>query len=56
MFNIYLLRLGYATTFVGSLSGGLLPLFWAGVLAVPAVDPSAARWALVISLPLVVVK
>lgn len=40
------------STFVGSLSGGLLPLFWAGVLAVPAVDPSAARWALVISLPL----
>jgi MFS family permease len=38
--------------FVGSLSGGFLPLFWAGVLAVPAVDPSAARWALVIALPL----
>jgi predicted MFS family arabinose efflux permease len=40
------------STFVGSLSGGLLPLLWAGLLAVPAVDPSAARWALVISLPL----
>ncbi len=38
--------------FVGSLSGGFLPLFWAGILAVPAVDPSAARWALVIALPL----
>ncbi len=38
--------------FVGSLSGGILPLFWAGILDVPALDPAAARWALVISLPL----
>jgi MFS family permease len=38
--------------FAGSLCGGLLPLFWAGILNVPSVDPSAARWALVISLPL----
>ena len=40
------------STFVGSLSGGLLPLFWAGILTVPALDPAAARWTLVMSLPL----
>ncbi len=32
--------------------GSLLPLFWAGILAVPELDPGAARWALVTSLPL----
>jgi MFS family permease len=40
------------STFAGSLSGGLLPLFWAGILNVPGLDPGAARWALVTSLPL----
>src|SRR3972149_4783064 len=40
------------STFVGSLSGGLLPLFWAGILTVPALDPAAARWTLVLALPL----
>jgi MFS family permease len=38
--------------FAGSLSGGILPLFWAGIVGVPAVDPTAVRWALVTGLPL----
>ncbi|MBI4236261.1 MAG: MFS transporter [Chloroflexi bacterium] len=38
--------------FAGSLSGGLLPLAWAALLGVPAVDPQAARWALAGALPL----
>jgi MFS family permease len=38
--------------FVGSLSAGFLTLFWAGILDVPDVAASAARWALVTSLPL----
>ncbi|MBI2848913.1 MAG: MFS transporter [Chloroflexi bacterium] len=40
------------STFVGSLSGGLLPVLWAGSLGLPPLEPSAARWALVTSLPL----
>lgn len=40
------------STFVGSISGGLLPLAWASLWGVPALDPVAARWALVTSLPL----
>lgn len=40
------------SVFVGSLSGGFLPLFWAGILDVPKLDPAAARWSLVLSLPL----
>lgn len=38
--------------FIGSLSGGFLTLFWAGVLDVPDAAVGAARWALVTSLPL----
>ena len=38
--------------FAGSLSGGLLPLALAAMLGVPPIDPSAARWALVMGLPL----
>jgi MFS family permease len=38
--------------FAGNISGGLLPLVWASILAVPSVDPGAARWALVTGLPL----
>lgn len=37
---------------VGSIGGGLLPLLLAGWLGVPAIDPGAARLALVVSLPL----
>ncbi|MBI2853233.1 MAG: MFS transporter [Chloroflexi bacterium] len=40
------------STFVGSLSGGFLPLLWAGVVGVPRLDPQTARLALVTSLPL----
>ena len=43
------------STFVGSISGGLLPIMWATVMEVPAVDPLAARLALVIALPLTIV-
>ncbi|MDP6822719.1 MAG: MFS transporter [Dehalococcoidia bacterium] len=43
---------GSASLFVGSLSGGFLPLIWAGVISVPDLDPAAARWALVTALPL----
>ena len=43
---------GMLSMFVGSLSGGFLPLVWAGTLGVPSIDPGAARWALVTSLPL----
>ncbi|MBI4318481.1 MAG: MFS transporter [Chloroflexi bacterium] len=42
--------------FVGSLSGGFLPLFWAGILGVPLLDPQAARLALVLSLPLTLIS
>lgn len=40
------------SNFVGSLSGGFLPLFWAGIITVPQLDPQAARLALGTSLPL----
>ncbi|MBI3978681.1 MAG: MFS transporter [Chloroflexi bacterium] len=40
------------SSFVGSLSGGLLPLLWATILVVPALEPAAARSALVTGLPL----
>lgn len=38
--------------FAGNVSGGLLPLLWAGLVGLPAVEPQAARWALVTGLPL----
>ncbi|MBI2886777.1 MAG: MFS transporter [Chloroflexi bacterium] len=38
--------------FVGSFTGGLLPLAWAGLVGIPPVTPEAARWALVTGLPL----
>ena len=41
--------------FVGSMSGGFLPLLWAGVIGIPDVDPQAARWALVTGLPLALI-
>lgn len=41
--------------FGGSLAGGLLPLVIATVVGVPAVDPTAARWALVAGLPLTMI-
>lgn len=41
--------------FVGSISGGFLPLAWAGAFGVPDLDPLAARFALVTSLPLTVI-
>ncbi|GEM_PF-171878 len=41
--------------FAGSMSGGFLPLLWAGLIGVPDVDPQAARWALVTGLPLVLI-
>lgn len=44
--------LAMLSNFVGFLSAGFLPLFWAGMLAVPSMDPAAGRWALVTSLPL----
>lgn len=40
--------------FGGSMMGGFLPLLWAGVLGIPAVEPSAARWSLVTGLPLTI--
>ena len=40
------------SSFVGNLAGGLLPLLWAMVLSVPALEPSVARWALATGLPL----
>lgn len=40
------------SNFGGSMAGGLLPLLWATTLGVPPLDPSAARWALVMGLPL----
>ena len=42
--------------FVGFLAGGFLPLFWAGILGVPNIDPEAGRWALITSLPLTFVS
>ncbi|MBI2939644.1 MAG: MFS transporter [Chloroflexi bacterium] len=39
--------------FMGSLSGGLLPLAWAALLGIPPVEPEAARWSLVTGLPLI---
>ncbi|MBI4312739.1 MAG: MFS transporter [Chloroflexi bacterium] len=41
--------------FAGSLTGGFMPLLWAGVIGVPDVDPQAARWALVTGLPLTLI-
>lgn len=38
--------------FLGSLSGGFLPLVWAMLVAIPEVEPAAARWALATALPL----
>lgn len=46
---------GMISTFAGSLSGGFLPLVWAGIVGVPRIDPQAARLALVTSLPLTLV-
>lgn len=47
--------LASASMFIGSISGGLLPLAWATVVGVPHLDPQAARLALVTSLPLTVI-
>lgn len=44
-----------ASRFGGSLAGGFLPLVWAGLTGLPAVEPEAARWALVTGLPLTAV-
>ncbi|OGA28443.1 MAG: hypothetical protein A3I01_01215 [Betaproteobacteria bacterium RIFCSPLOWO2_02_FULL_65_24] len=41
--------------FAGNLSGGFLPLLWAALLGVPALDPEVARWALLTGLPLTLV-
>ncbi len=41
--------------FAGNLSGGFLPLFWAALLGVPALDPAVARWALLTGLPLTLI-
>jgi MFS family permease len=41
--------------FAGSLTGGFLPLVWAGIIGLPSLDPQAARWALVTGLPLTVI-
>ncbi|MEE8419342.1 MAG: MFS transporter, partial [Dehalococcoidales bacterium] len=38
--------------FAGFLAGGLVPLFWAGVLGLPDIDPAVGKWALITSLPL----
>ncbi|MBI2863386.1 MAG: MFS transporter [Chloroflexi bacterium] len=46
---------GSASMFVGSISGGLLPLVWASTMGIPDLDPVAARFALVTSLPLTVI-
>ncbi|MBI3979126.1 MAG: MFS transporter [Chloroflexi bacterium] len=43
---------GMLSSFVGALSGGFLPLLWAGGLGLQQLDPLAARLALVTSLPL----
>lgn len=43
---------GMFSTFVGSLSGGFLPLLWAVLFGVPQLDPQPARLALITSLPL----
>lgn len=41
--------------FGGSITGGLLPLVWAGLVGLPEVDPAAARLALITGLPLTAV-
>jgi hypothetical protein len=38
--------------FVDFLAGGLVPLFWAGVLGLPNIDPAVGKWAPITSLPL----
>lgn len=43
---------GMLSGVVGSIGGGLLPLLFVGLWGVPAIDPVAARGALIISLPL----